>query len=108
MRTLKGVGYWATTQGVLVSKDKGATWSVLGSAVNASFGPYFGKSANHFVVVGKDGFQETTDAGKTWKVVAPLPPEFGAGRVGPNYAWDAKADIFYASSMGKPTYKFER
>ena len=55
MLTLKDGGYWATSQGILVSNDKGATWSVLGNAINASFGPYFGKSASHFVVVGKDG-----------------------------------------------------
>jgi hypothetical protein len=28
--------------------------------------------------------------------------------VGPNYAWDVKNDVFYASRMGKHTYGFER
>ena len=45
---------------------------------------------------------------KTWKVVAPLPAGFTTNRVGPNFAWDAKADIFYASTMTKPAFKFER
>ncbi len=29
-------------------------------------------------------------------------------RVGPNYAWDAKANIFYASRMTKPVFKYQR
>ena len=104
----KGTGYWATGKGLLISKDKGATWEPLGAPVDASFGPYFGKDENHFVVVGKSGFLETKDAAKTWQAAAPLPAGFGVGRVGPNYAWDSTANIFYASTMTKPTFKFER
>ena len=104
----KGVGYWATGKGILISKDKGATWSESGSPVDAAFGPYFGKDPTHFVVVGKSGFSETKDGGKTWQPAAPLPAGFGIGRVGPNYAWDPNADIFYASTMTKPTFRFHR
>jgi photosystem II stability/assembly factor-like uncharacterized protein len=108
MRVFKGTGYWTTKQGLLVSKDRGATWSVLGSSVDAVLGPHFGKDESHIVVVGKEGFQETTDGGKTWKLAAPLPVGFGVGPVGPNYAWDPIANVFYASSMGKPTLKYDR
>jgi photosystem II stability/assembly factor-like uncharacterized protein len=104
----KNVGYWATGKGILASPDKGATWSALGTPVEASFGPYFGRDELHFVVVGKSGFQETKDGGKTWQLAAPLPAGFGINRVGPNYAWDARADIFYASTMTKPTFKYQR
>jgi photosystem II stability/assembly factor-like uncharacterized protein len=104
----KSVTYWPTGKGVLTSKDKGATWSDLGAPVDAMFGPMLGKDANHLVVVGKAGFQESKDGGKTWQLAAPLPAGFGAGRVGPNYAWDHQANIFYASTMSKPTFKFER
>ena len=86
----------------------GATWTPLGVDLDAVLGPYFGKSESHFMVVGKKGFQETKDGGKTWQVAAPLPAGFGVGRVGPNYAWDPNADILYASSMGKPTFKYQR
>ncbi len=108
VRVFKGVGYWTSDNGLLVSRDKGATWNLLGGAVNAFHGPYFGKDETHLVVVGKNGFMESTDSGKTWKQVAPLPPNYDTGMVGPNYAWDLKANIFYASSMGKPAYKFVR
>ena len=99
--------YWPSGKGVLVSRDKGATWTMLGAPVDAGYGPFF-DTAKHLVVVGKSGFFETTDAGETWQAAAALPAGFGTGRVGPNYAWDPRADIFYASTMGKPTFKFER
>ena len=104
----KGAGYWPTGKGILVSKDKGATWADLCGPVDAMFGPMFGKDETHFVVVGKTGFRETTDGGKTWTVAAPLPAGFTANRVGPNYAWDPTANIFYASTMSKPALKFAR
>ena len=104
----KGVGYWAAGKSLLISNDKGASWSELPAQVDAVFGPYFGKNENHFVVVGRSGFQETTDGGKTWQLAAPLPPGFGVGRVGPNYAWDPNADCFYASTMTKPTFRYDR
>ncbi len=104
----KGVAYWPTGKGILTSKDKGATWTELGAPVDAMFGPMFGKDASHLVVVGKSGFQESKDGGESWQLAAPLPAGFGVGRVGPNYAWDHTANIFYASTMSKPTFKFER
>jgi len=107
--TLKdGVGYWPTDKGLFVSKDKGKTWEIQGTAVSAVLGPYFGKKPEQMIVVGKDGFQETLDAGKTWKKVAALPEGFKAGGVGPNFAWDPVNDIFYASSMGKETFRYKR
>ena len=103
----EGAGWWPTGKGVLVSRDKGATWTALGTPVEATHGPFF-DTAQHFVIVGKSGFSETKDGGQTWQPAAPLPAGFGISRVGPNYAWDPRADIFYASTMTKPTFKFER
>ena len=42
-------------------------WKACPSA--AVFGPLFGRNPLHLVVVGKQGFQETLDGGKTWQVV---------------------------------------
>lgn len=103
----EAAGYWPTGKGMLISRDKGATWTPLGTAVDASYGPFF-DTAQHFVVAGKSGFSETKDAGQTWQAVAPLPEGFGVKRVGPHYSWDPRADIFYASSMTKPAFKWER
>lgn len=101
-----GAVYWATGKSVLVSHDKGATWTAL-APVEATHGPYFA-SADRFVVVGKNGFSETKDGGKSWQAAAPLPAGFNTNRVGPNFAWDPRADIFYASTMTRPTFKLPR
>jgi photosystem II stability/assembly factor-like uncharacterized protein len=108
MSCYKGVGYWLTDKGILVSKDKGATWAPLSGSVSAWFGPYF-KDEKQFVVFGKEGFLETLDGGETWKVAAPPPAEKGmTDKWFSNVAWDPKANIFYISRMGKPAFKFER
>ena len=98
---------WTSNSGLLASKDKGATWAVQGSPIKAFQGPYFGKAARHLVVVNDEGFQETTDGGRTWKVAAPLPPGIKADRM-TLCAWDEKAGIFYVSRMTKPTLKYVR
>jgi hypothetical protein len=104
----KGRGYWLTDKGILVSKDKGATWAPLAGAVSGWFGPYF-KDENNFVVFGKEGFLETLDGGETWRVAAPPPAEKGmTDKWFSNVAWDPKANIFYISRMGKPAFRYER
>ena len=113
MVVFKGTGYWATEKGLLASKDKGATWAIQGQAVNAGWGPYFGKDEKHIVVVGKNGIMETTNGGGTWQPAAALPDVFkkdGLGNPGwfLNFAFDPVNNILYVSSMGKATYKYER
>ncbi len=108
MTVFRGTGYWATEKGLLASKDRGATWARQGAPIDAFYGPFFGGDERHLVVVGKQGFHETKDGGATWTPAAPLPDGMGVGFTGPNYAWDPKGDIFYASSMGKPTFACAR
>ncbi len=106
-----GVGYWATDKGVAVSRDKGLTWSVAGAAIKATHGPYFGKDEEHLVVASKDGLFKSSDGGKSWEKVAPLPAGFtisDAGQSYANFAWDPLHDVLYASSMGKPTYRWPK
>jgi photosystem II stability/assembly factor-like uncharacterized protein len=108
LRTREGIGYWLTDKGLLVSRDQGKTWEPQGKSVSGIVGPFWGKTADHMVVVAKDGIHETTDGGKDWKRVAPLPEGFSVGGVGWNYAWDPINNIFYASSMGKDTFRWKR
>lgn len=100
--------YWAASQGLLTSTNEGQTWDPLAGSPPCAFGPYFGLRAEDLMVVNKEGFHESTDGGKSWKLVAPLPEGFHVGLVGPNYAWDPRASILYASSMGKDTLRFVR
>jgi hypothetical protein len=110
MRVFKGVGYWTSKDGLLVSKDKGATWAVQGAALECSYGPYFGKDEDHIIAGGKTALMETADGGKHWKEAAPYPEKMkyeARGWFG-NFAWDPQKDILYASLMGRPAYKYER
>lgn len=111
MVVFKDVCYWVGQKSLLVSKDKGATWAPQGRTVQAAWGPYFGKDEKHIVVVGKGGVQETMDGGQNWSTVAALPEPF-QNPPGPgwflNFAFDPVNNLFYASWMGKPTYRFKR
>lgn len=111
MVVFKGVCYWVGQNGLLVSKDRGATWAAQGQPVQAAWGPYFGKDEKHVVVAGKGGIMETTDGGQTWSLVAALPDPYksppGSGWF-LNLAFDPVNNLFYASWMGKPTYRYRR
>jgi hypothetical protein len=111
MRVFKGAGYWLADKGLMISSDQGKTWKVHCEVAGAAWGPYFGKDESHFVVVNKEGFRETTDAGKAWKLIAPYPPglrgEYNARGWFMNFAWDPVGKACYASKMGLPTWKCE-
>ncbi len=109
MRVYKGVAWWLGAEGLITSKDLGVTWQQQGGRVDASLGPWF-KDDRHIVVAGKKGFFETLDGGETWKLAAPLPDGFDVPMPGwfSNCAWDPVHDIFYASRMGKPAYRWAR
>lgn len=111
MVVFEDVCYWVSEKGLLVSRDKGANWSVQGEPVAAAWGPYFGKDAKQIVVAGKGGLHETVDGGENWSLVAPLPDVF-KNPPGPgtylNLAFDPVSNAFYASWMGKPTYRYKR
>jgi hypothetical protein len=104
-----GAHYLGTTNGLLVSDDRGANWRGQGAPVNIWQGPFFGRDRTEMLVVGKEGAFVTRNAGGSWKQVAALKARekgflflvnwFGC------YAWDPVGNILYASSMGNPVYK---
>lgn len=120
----KGVGYWVSKEGLLVSKDHGATWQLQGTPIEAAWGPFVGKSERQIAVVGRKdgqaGFWQTEDAGKTWTLAAPFPtyekensPDWTPSKQWAagwflNFGWDPIGNIFYASRMGHPTLKYVR
>ena len=105
----KGAHYLGTTNGLLVSKDKGATWQSQGTAVNIWLGPFFGAGANAMAVVGTEGVHVTQDGGKTWTRVAAPKPKSSGYSFSPNwfgcYGWDPVHRVVYASAMGNPVYE---
>lgn len=107
----KDVHYLGTDNGLLVSKDKGATWEAQGGAVSIRLGPFFGADESNMVVVGPQGIFRTTDAGKTWTKAADLKPaekgyDFSTTWFG-CYAWDPVNNTVYASAMGNPAYRLQ-
>ena len=109
MVEFKKVGYWLGEGGLLTSKDKGATWTVaVPLPKGACLGPMFGKDETHMVVGAPDGLYESKDAGKTWAFAVPLAPAIKINKRGwfGNYGWDPINNIFYASNMSKPAYKY--
>ena len=103
--TFKGVGYLLTPQGLLASKDKGATWEAYGKPVNISGsqnkfrpqGPFFGADEKHIVLAGTDGVFQTKDGGEHWTKVAPFPAEVLAHKPAfeERFAWDPVHNIVY-------------
>jgi photosystem II stability/assembly factor-like uncharacterized protein len=111
MYVMRGLGYWSTEQGVAISADTGKTWALMGPDIKATHGPYFGVEQQHLIVGSPDGLFESKDAGESWEKVAPLPEGFAINKSGQsyaNFAWDPLHDVLYASSMGKPTYRWRR
>ena len=109
IKVYKGVAYWLSSGGLLVSSDKGQKWSTQGSPTDATLGPWF-KDENHIAAAGAKGIVESKDAGKTWTAIASLPEKFNMPKAGwfANVGWDPVHDLYYSSQMGKPTYKLER
>ena len=116
-------GYWVSRQGLLVSHDEGKTWVLQGSALEAAWGPFFGKSEKEIAVVARvgtqAGFYRSSDSGQTWRLSAPF-PEFGpnarqdwtpskqwAAGWFANFGWDPVHDSYFASRMGFPTFRFQ-
>jgi photosystem II stability/assembly factor-like uncharacterized protein len=107
----RGASYLGGTNGLLVSRDLGASWQEQGAAVNIWQGPFFGRDEREMLVVGKDGVFRTEDAGATWKRAASLKPKEGNFVFRPNwfgcYAWDSVNHLLYVSAMGNPVYQLE-
>ena len=107
----QGKAYWLAKEGLLVSTDKGATWSIQGTPVEASIGPYFDpKNEKRIVAAGAKGIFQSVDGGEKWTLVARLPAGFEKLPKGgwfTNVAWDPVHNAFYTSHMGKPTYRLD-
>jgi photosystem II stability/assembly factor-like uncharacterized protein len=107
----RGAHYLGTTNGLLVSKDLGATWRQQGAAVSIWQGPFFGRDEKEILVVGKEGVFVTGNAGETWRRATGLKPKERGFLFTPHwfgsYAWDPINNILYGSAMGNSVYKIE-
>ena len=104
--------YWTAEPGVIVSRDAGATWSLLGQALpDALWGPFFGRDEDSMLVVSRDGFFRTVNRGTTWTKVA----DFFAGHIGTydvmhptvSYGWDAPRGLIYCAPVGGSVWRLK-
>ncbi len=106
-----GDGYWLSEAGLLVSRDKGRTWTLLGpTPKGAALGPLIGRTARDMVIGAPDGLYRSSDGGRTWSFAAPSAPGItvlAGGKYG-IYGWDPIHNLFYASQMAKPAYRYPR
>lgn len=110
VQVLNETAYWLSREGLLVSHDKGVSWSVQGTPVDGSIGPWLDPAnANRMVVAGVKGIFQTSDAGQSWKHVATLPAGADIPKAGwySNVAWDPVHNLFYVSKMGNPAYRLD-
>ena len=92
-----GLTWWLAKEGLITTADKrGATRQKAGAPLDAGWGPFFGRDAQQIVVADNKDFWQTTNGGRTWKRLAPL-PHF-QGKFAPNMpgqflsvAWDPNA-----------------
>jgi hypothetical protein len=113
MMVYGGAGYLIAKEGLVMSKDQGASWTSCGAPVDATFGPLFA-DRSHLVVWNGKAILESTDAGATWTAVCPMPDGFkprpDLGWNPPwyiNVGWDRAAGILYCSYMGSPAYRWK-
>jgi hypothetical protein len=102
--------FWLSEDGVTVTRDRGRTWRRMGRPVREPFlGPYFGRNKNTMVVVSRDGWFRTADAGGTWTKIAEFwnPDEPGARLQIGNLrgSWDPIRDVLYIGLLGKDAYR---
>src|SRR5262249_55270031 len=65
--------YWVVEGALIVSSDQGASWKKLGDLKDGRYGPIFGKTEQHLLVLTGAGIVESQDGGATWGKPIPVP-----------------------------------
>ncbi len=103
--------YWLTDEGVIVTRDKGASWQRWGAKISGGlWGPYVGRDDEEMMIVNREGFHVTVDAGRTWTKIAEfyVPGEQDAESLDKTYnvqhptasfGWDPRRGVIYAARM---------
>jgi hypothetical protein len=113
---LGGTVYWCAVEGLLISKDRGESWTLLRTPfTDLLYGPYFGKDESAMLIISSQGFHVTHDSGATWRTVAPfriIEDGWNDGRQTPDchgysFGWDWRTGLIYAACVGGSIYRLE-
>jgi hypothetical protein len=110
-----GALYWGAEKGLIVSKDDGKTWALLGAGPPmVCKGPFLGADSQNMVVVTADGVYRTRNAGGAWEKICGLfrDPDAWRNDVEPlwlrhDYAWDHSRGVIYAAGMAGSLHRME-
>ncbi len=101
--------YWTVDDGVIVSRDAGKRWTHTGGKVSGSlWGPYFGRSENEMMLVGKNGFFVSGNTGKSWTKIHDfyvpgdpenIPKSYNVMHPCASFGWDPDRGYIYAATI---------
>lgn len=112
MMLRKGIAYFPTEQGLVMSKDEGLTWIQLGdTSVPFERGPWF-ESDDIIIAASAQGFYLTTDRGLHWSLIGPWPAGFyDPGKTGlklrnhSSACWDPIHHTAYVNDFNNAAHK---
>jgi len=99
--------FWIAAEGVMVTRDRGRSWKVMGTSIkDLKYGPFFGCSGKEMVVVRKQGFHRTTDAGEHWARLADMVVPEGQKIELAHPGWDPIHNVLYTGFLGEDVYRY--
>jgi hypothetical protein len=98
----KSVAYLPSEKGLILGTENFTKWQVMEGSPACTQPPVFGKDDNHIMLVNAQGFHETRDGGKTWKLALEAPEGTDT------FFWDPTRDIFYAGDYNGKWLQYNR
>jgi photosystem II stability/assembly factor-like uncharacterized protein len=100
--------YWLVEGALLKGTDKGEKWEKVSDVKDGSYGPIFGKDAQHMFILTKAGVIESTDGGATWTKPLAVPKELKGVSSLTWLDYDPKNDVLYVMKMTSDLYRLPR
>jgi hypothetical protein len=100
--------YWVVEGALIMTRDRGETWKVVGALKDGRYGPIFGKEDGQMFVLTGGGIVESRDGGATWFRPLALPAELKPVGALTWIDYDPLNDLLYAMKMGSALYRMDR
>lgn len=99
--------YWTCKEGVLICRDDGRSWGLLGSPLPDSlYGPIFGRSEREMMVVARSGIHVSRNGGESWNHVADaIEGAYNVGNPLTSFGWHPEAGLLYYAAVGGGLYR---